>query len=51
MRQREDLKPSGVGEHRAIPVDEAMDAAEMLENLGTGTKKQVIGIGEKHACP
>ena len=33
MRQRKNLIPAGVGKHRAIPVHEAMDAAEAFEDL------------------
>ena len=43
--QRENLKSAGVGQHRAIPVHEAVDAAEFLENFEAGAKHQMIGIG------
>ena len=49
MRQGKNLIAAGVGEHRAIPVHEAMDAAEAFEHFESGTKQQVVGVGEEHA--
>ncbi len=49
VRQGKDLKSAGVGKHRAIPMNEAMDAAEALEDFNARTKKQVIGIRQKDA--
>src|SRR5690606_34001977 len=45
--QRKNLKPARVGQHRTVPVHEAVDAAEFFKHLGTGPQEQVIGIGEQ----
>ena len=45
----ENLKPTGVSQHRPIPVHEAMDTAEFLENFRAGAEQQMIGVGEQHA--
>ena len=44
MGQRENLKAAGVRQHRAMPVHEAVNAAEFLEDFGAGTKQEMIGI-------
>ena len=49
VRQGENLKSARVGEHRTIPVHEAMNAAELLEHLRARAQQQMIGVGEQHA--
>src|SRR5258708_4522581 len=48
-RERENLKSAGVREYRTIPVHETMDAAKFFEDLGSGTKQQVIRVGQEYA--
>ena len=47
MGQGEDLKSSGIGEHRVIPTHEAMNSSHIPENLRAWTEEQVVGIGEQ----
>jgi hypothetical protein len=51
VRKGKDLKPARVGQHRAIPVHKAMDAAKLFEHLGSGAKQEMIGVGQQHARP
>ena len=44
----EDLVPAGVGEDRSWPAHEAMDSTHALDQLGTGPKHQVVGVGQHH---
>ena len=46
LREGEDLKTSTVGQDRAIPSHEPMQAAEFLDHLLTRTDMEVIGIPE-----
>ena len=43
----EDLEAAGVGEDGAVPLHEAVDAAEALEDFGAGAEEEVVGIGEE----
>jgi hypothetical protein len=45
--QREDLEAARVGEEGLLPAGEFMDAAEALEDLGTRTQEQVIGVRQQ----
>ena len=47
MRQREDLEPAGVREHRAFPTHEFVNAAEALKHLRPRPQEQVISVGEQ----
>ena len=47
-RQREDLESARIGEHRARPIHESMDAAEPLEELGTGSQHQMVGVRKQY---
>jgi hypothetical protein len=46
--QGEDLEAARIGEHRAWPVHEGLDAAELFELCRPGTQQQVIGVGQQH---
>jgi hypothetical protein len=48
MRQREDLEPARVREHRPRPVHEAVDAAELLEHPHARLQHEVVGVREEH---
>ena len=45
-RQRENLKPAGVCQNRAIPRHKFVQAAHVAHNLVTRTQMQMIGIGK-----
>ncbi len=47
-REREDLEPTGVREHRAVPPHEAVDPAGAAEQGGAGAEQQVVGVREDH---
>ena len=42
----EDLEAAGVGEHRAVPCREAVQAAEGLDHFLAGTEVQVVGVAQ-----
>src|SRR5678815_3276743 len=44
LREAEDLKSAGIGQDRAIPRHEAMQSAEMLDDLHSRPNEQVIGV-------
>ncbi len=45
-RQTEHLEAAAVGEDRAVPVHEPVEAPGAADELGTGTQHQVKGVGE-----
>ena len=47
--QRHDLEAAGVGQDRAGPVHEAVQAAEPRDALGAGPQHQVVGVAEHDA--
>ena len=47
VRQGEDLEAAGVREEGFLPAGELMDATEALEDLGTRTQEQVIGVRQQ----
>ena len=47
LGQRKNLKPAGVGQHRAIPVHKPVNAAKFLKHLGAGTQEEVKGVGQE----
>ena len=49
-RERENLKPARVRQHRAIPIHEAVNPAEFLKYLRTRPQQQVIRVRQKHPC-
>ena len=49
--EREYLKPSGVGKHRAWPCHEAMQASEFPHHRFARSHMQVIGVGEHDRRP
>ena len=49
MGQGENLKAAGVRQHRARPIHEAVNAAELLEDLGARPKQEMIGIRQQQA--
>jgi hypothetical protein len=46
LRQRHHLEAAGIGEHRAVPAGEGLQAAKCGDALGSGPQHQVIGIAE-----
>ena len=44
--EAEDLKAAGVGEDRALPGGKAGQVAVASDDVGAGTKPQVIGVAE-----
>src|SRR4051794_3193128 len=44
--QAEDLKTAGISEKRIRPGHEAMQSAELPDQLVAGAEEQVVGIGE-----
>ena len=44
--QAEDLKTAGIGEKRVGPGHEAMQSAELPDQLVAGAEEQVVGVGE-----
>ena len=51
IRQAEDLEPSRIGEDRAIPAHECVQAAQRCNRLFTRPEGQVIGVGQEHGVP
>ena len=49
LRQAEDLEAARVGEHRALPAHEAVQAAVRGDHLEAGAQPQVIGVAEDDA--
>ena len=47
-RQRENLKPARVRQHRPVPIHEAVNPAEFLKHLRTRPQQQMIGIRQQH---
>ncbi len=47
-REGEHLVAAGVGQDRAPPVHETMDASDTREHLGARPQEQVVGVGEEH---
>ena len=46
LGEREDLESAAVGEDCAGPVHELMKPACSANDLGTGTKPEVVGVGK-----
>ena len=46
LGERKDLKAAAVGEDRAVPGHEAVQAAQGLDQLVAGSDVQMIGVGE-----
>ena len=44
--EAEDLEAAGIGEDGPRPGHEAVETAEALDAFVTGTKKQMVGVGE-----
>ena len=44
--QAENLETAGIGEDRARPRHEAMEAAQFVDQFVTGAEEQVVGIAE-----
>ena len=51
MRERKNLEPSGVGEHRPLPAHKTMDPAGPPENLCARAQEQMVGVGQEHLRP
>jgi len=47
VAQREDLKPTGVGKDRPLPAHEAVQAAELGDQVLSRAEVQVIGVAEQ----
>ncbi len=48
VREREDLKAARVGDDRAVPVHELVEAAELADALVAGPQVEVEGVAEDH---
>ena len=48
--EREDLEAAGIGKNGVGPGHEAMQAAELADELMTGAEVEVIGVGEEDAA-
>src|SRR3712207_4315697 len=48
VAHREDLEAAGVGDHRAVPAHEAVDAAERPNEIVTGREEQVERVPQHH---
>ena len=46
VSQREHLEPAGVGQDRAAPAHEAVEAAELGDRLVARAEVQVVGVAE-----
>ena len=46
LRQRHHLEAAGIGQHRAAPAGEALQAAERGDALGARPQHQMIGVAE-----
>ena len=44
--EREDLEAAGVGEHRAVPGGEAVQAAHVADHRLAGPEVQMVGVAE-----
>ena len=51
LRKAPDLKAAAIGQHRAVPMRELVQAAEALHPLRAGAQHQVIGIAEDDIRP
>ena len=47
VAEREDLEAARVGEDRAVPGHETVQAAELLDHLGPGTEVEVVRVAEQ----
>jgi hypothetical protein len=47
MRQRENLKPTGVRQNRALPTHETVNAAGAAKNFRAGTQQQMVRIHQQ----
>ena len=50
LAQRHDLIAAGIGQDRAVPAHEAMEAAESRDPLGSRAQHEVIGVAENDIC-
>ena len=48
VAQREDLKPSRVGQDRPVPARERVQPAELLDQVLAGTEVEVVGVRKDH---
>ena len=46
--ERENLKATGIGEHRAVPRHEAMESTKFANVLVSGPKIKMVGIAENN---
>ena len=51
VAQREDLEAAGVGQDRPVPAHEAVQAAELGDQLVAGPEVQVVGVAEQDLRP
>ena len=50
LGQRENLVAAGIGENRALPAHEVVEATELRHEIVPRPQVQVIGIGQHHLC-
>ena len=48
LRERKDLKPAAVGEDGPVPVEEAVQAAELIDQILARPDVQMVGVGKLH---
>src|SRR4029450_9002688 len=46
LRETEHLKSAGVGQDRAVPAHEAVESAELANQIVSGPEKQMVRVGE-----
>ena len=51
LGEAEDLEAAAVGEDRPVPVHEAVQAAQLGDQLVAGPQGEVIGVAEDDAAP
>ena len=51
VRQRKDLKPAAVCQHRPGIVHEFLDTAGFIDNVFARPQPQVVGVGQNNAGP
>jgi hypothetical protein len=47
MAQREDLEAAGVGQDRPVPPHEAVQAAQLVDQVGARAEMQVVRVAEQ----
>ena len=48
LGEAEDLKPAAVGQNRAVPIHQPVQAAQLFDDVGPRPQGQMIGVGQHH---